>query len=122
MNRRSTRELVADIKTGLAERVARQLPADFIRGRGQDGLQMLFILANSRDDLREVARGFLLNCYDARRFPFDLTLLERLPRDSLEDCLAVLMLKVNPVQPLHHYLDNGESLFQQLAAGRLPSS
>jgi len=32
------------------------------------------------------------------------------------------MLQVNPVQPLHHYLENGELLFEELAADGLSSN
>lgn len=90
---------------------------DIIETRGATALLRLFKVARGDSGQCRHIASFLLGLYNGTRFPFDLTDLRAIDNDLFEDCITVLRMDARVTrQELHHYLDNGQQAFEQLAA------
>ena len=87
------------IYTACSEALARLLPIA-LRDTGQSG----------------VVAKFLLGLYNGPRFPFDLTELRRLDHKIFLDCVTVLMRDSIGGKEVHLYFENGDKIWEQLAA------
>ncbi len=91
-----------------------ELPVIRQRG-GQAALFRLLPVALSDTGQSSVVARFLLGLYNGKRFPMDITELRRLDRALLVDCLAVLEMDHQPEMEIHLYVENGGTLFEELA-------
>tara|TARA_Y100001933_G_scaffold264813_1_gene332781 strand:+ start:1559 stop:1927 length:369 start_codon:yes stop_codon:yes gene_type:complete len=98
-----------------AQRMFIETELPVIRQRGQAALFRLLPVALSDTGQSSVVARFLLGLYNGKRFPMDMTELRRLDRALLVDCLAVLEMDHQPEMEIHLYVENGGTLFEELA-------
>jgi hypothetical protein len=98
-----------------AQRMFIETELPVIRQRGQAALFRLLPVALSDTGQSSVVARFLLGLYNGKRFPMDMTELRRLDRTLLVDCLAVLEMDHQPEMEIHLYVENGGTLFEELA-------
>ena len=86
-----------------------------IRFEGETALRRLLPIAQKDTGQSGVIAKFLLNLYNGRRFPFDLTDLRRLDYQLHDDCIAVLKMDFEPEMEVHMYFENGSAIWEALA-------
>ncbi len=86
-----------------------------IRFEGEAALRRLLPIARRDTGQSRVITRFLLNLYNGRRFPFDLTDLRLLDYQIHEDCIAVLKMDFEPEMEVHMYFENGGAIWEALA-------
>ncbi|MGX1201023.1 DUF7673 family protein [Marinobacter sp. MBR-105] len=112
-NRKEMRDRMAARLAAQRMFIETELPV--IRQRGQAALFRLLPVALSDTGQSSVVARFLLGLYNGKRFPMDMTELRRLDRTLLVDCLAVLEMDHQPEMEIHLYVENGGTLFEELA-------
>lgn len=83
-----------------------------------DGIQALHRLipaALSRTPPSKIIGRFLLGLYDGATYRFDLRHFHRLNLREFEDCLSVLAMDYMPEVEVHQRVDEGESVWRELA-------
>ncbi|MEI8572222.1 hypothetical protein U737_09645 [Methylomonas sp. LW13] len=85
---------------------------------GIPALIRLAAIADRDTGQADTVRSFLLGLWNGYRFPFNLVRLRGLDKGLFDDCMAVLTLDARATaKEVHHYLDNGDELFERWAQG-----
>jgi hypothetical protein len=94
-----------------------QIQADLltVRHQGAKALRRLLPVAQRDTGQSSVIARFLLNLYNGKRFPFDLTDFRRLDQSLFDDCLTVLQMDFAREKEVHEYFENGNQIWEKLA-------
>lgn len=82
---------------------------------GIQALHRLIPAALSRTPTGKIIGRFLLGLYDGATYRFDLRHLHRLSLREFEDCLRVLEMDYMPEVEVHQRVDEGDSVWRELA-------
>ena len=82
---------------------------------GIQALHRLIPAALSRAPTGKIIGRFLLGLYDGATYRFDLRHLHRLSLREFEDCLRVLEMDYMPEVEVHQRVDEGDSVWRELA-------
>lgn len=81
---------------------------------GEDALQRLLPIALGNTDQSRVVGTFLLGVFEGENFPFNLTTLRDLELSVFQDCQSVLSMDYQPDPEIHHRVQNGNAIWDEL--------